>query len=569
MSFSRFIIGLIIFATMLPSATALAQPDNQPVAGSVQVNPEILRIQEEAQGHFTKAFGELDDEEYLETALIIEDLVRDYGDDPFVEDAYFYLADIYTARLQDEEYFDDAIRVLGELIRRRPGSDKCLDAQLKIANIHYRDRYDLEAAISALEEYFDMLPRYPYLESEKLQGQILLAKCYQKLGSFSAEKKVWDGLAVTNPAADRTGRLRFLNEIDDWKRIAGDRVTLFFHVGVAERSYKSAYARADAALADMIGTFGRELPCPVEVYLYTDAEDVAAYASIDEALALDRDREIHISTDQLDEMEYLAAYIYAGVLNSRARDEKYPLMRGGFEMAFYSGPGGEDIDQYAARHLLLFDESPRSSIFLRESTFFGSSEYERLAGSFCSYLIENEPVDAFMHLYRGLYPWHDADMVEAAFERHYRKSMDDVVAAWYSSLEPAIAEARSAVDAIDYDLSPVKVDLSTPDAALASWYEAMRKGDFDALMASSAPELRDLFLEAKQAYEEHDILEEVMIEEFVYPYYSTRYRVVNEGSLGGDIYIFKIEIVKDDEVIEDKNITLRKIGGKWFIDMNR
>jgi hypothetical protein len=243
-------------------------------------------------------------------------------------------------------------------------------------------------------------------------------------------------------------------------------------------------------------------------------------------------------------------------------------MLGGFDMAFYPGRGGDSIDSLAALQLLLFDEAPRGAIFLGSSNFFGSTEYDRLAGSFCKYLLENESVDAFGKLYRGLFPRHDPEMVGDAFQRFYEKPLDSLVAAWYSSISPIIAEVKAEVGAIAYDLTPVEVDLSTPETALESWYQALRKGDFDALISASTPELAELLREAKAAYEEEGILKEVVVEQFVYPYYPTTYSITQSGELGKDIYVFKINVIKDDEVIDTKDVPLRKIGGKWYIDVN-
>jgi hypothetical protein len=567
-SLFKFIILLAIAVAILPSASIRAGVDEPVDTQPPEVNPLVLQIEEQAQDYYTDAFRNLDDADYLRAARLIEDLIRDFGDDPYVQDAYFYLADIYCARLQGELYYGEAIRVLEDFLRRHPSSDKCLDAELRIALINYRFLNNLDEALLTLRVYFAMLPLFQYLESEKLQGQLLMAKCYQKLGRFANEKSVWEGLRITSPEADRTGRYKFLTNINDWKRLTRENVILYFHLGITENDYSAALRDAENQLGALESRFGLKLPGPVEIYLYINPEDMAGYTSLEDPLPLDTDREIHLAVEQVDEMPYLVAYIYAGVLNSRPRAEKHPLMRGGFYMSFYKSPRGETIDELAARHLLLFDEAPGATLFLRESAFFGSAEYDRLSGSFCGYLLVNEPVEKFLDIYRGLYPTHDREMVEAAFERTYGKPMDELAGDWYASLGPMIAKARADVDATEYDLSPVDVDLSSPENALASWYEALRKGDFDALIKSSTPELKELFTDAKDAYTREGIFKEVIIEEFVYPYYPTTYRIVNEGPLGDKIYIFKIEIVKDDEVIEEKNVALRKISGKWYIDVN-
>ncbi len=532
------------------------------------VSEEIKTLQDEAQAHYSKAFSEADDREYNATAGILETLISQYGTDPATEEVYFYLADIYYARLQGSANCREAIRVLNKLLENIPGARKTLEAKLTIALIYYRYLNDLESATSTLDEYFDNLALYNYLESDKLQAQILLAKCYQKRGSYASEKKIWDALQITNPTADRTGRIRFLNEIKQWQRIPGESVDLFCKTDIPERTYRNTLQSAETELGKLVVKFGNKLPGKVEVYLYKNTDAMVLYTSLQEPLTLDGDREIHIAVDQVQQMPYLMAKIYSNALNYRSRNDRHPLMRSGFGMAYYKDPSGQSIDELAARQLFIFDKAPSGSVLLGESNFFGSNEYFQLAGSFCKFLIDNEPLDPFKHIYRSLYPHHTQEMVEDIFQRAYGKPFDKLVALWYASLNPIMAQVRSEAGALTFDLHSVDVDLSTSDSALASWYESLRMGDFDALMESSTPELRDLLKEAKKAYEDEGILQEIIIERFVYPYYPTTYRVIRSGELGADIVIYKISIIKDNKSIEEKDVTVKKISGKWYIDVN-
>ncbi len=562
----KYLLSLSALLLFMPAA--YAQFENVPgaVAAPAAVNPEIKRIQAEAQTHFQAAFRDIDQAEYLKTANLLEGLIKDYGADPYVQDAYFDLAEIYHSRLRQESYRPEAIRVLKKFLEVFPYSDKCLDAQLRIAVIYYRDLYELDNAVDALETYFDMLPLYQYLESEKLQGQLLLAKCYQRQGNFGQEKRVWDGIILSNPAADRTGRYKFLNNIAEWKRLPGEGIVLYFHTDVSQTDYQRVFTRAEDEIAGLEETFGATLPCPVALYLYDTPEQMSEYTSLETPLVIEADREIHLAVDQADEMPWLMAGAYAGALNSRPMSERHPLVKGGFGKAYYVDPAGVDIHYSASRLLMLFDKPPTSGLFTSESAFFGSAEYDRLAGSFCAYLIKNEPAEAFAKLYQGLYPRHDADTVENAFLKFYGKSMDTLISDWYQFLSPYMAKVKADRSEAAYDLSPVKIDLSSPRATLDTWYEALRKGDFDAFIGASVSQLSKLFKEARDAYEDEGIFNQVVIEEFVYPYYDTTFNVIQESPVGEEIYLFKIEIIKDGDVIEEKNVPLRKIGGKWYVD---
>jgi len=556
---------MISFAFLLQPAYAQTTVGNAP---GLTLDSEIRRIQDDAQYHYSKAFSDVDDSEYIKTAEILEGLVRDYGAEQTVQDAFFYLADIYSARLQGEQNFRSAIRVLKSFLQQNPGSSKTLDAQLKMALIYYRYLNEIDTAIQTLEKYFDSLSFFDYLESEKLQAQVLLAKCYQKSGNFANEKKLWDALVLTNPDADRTGRSKFLRELENWKRLPGNGVDLYFHVGIAEASYRNALKSAEDELGKLAAKFGKTMPGQVEVYLYVDTDDMVLYTASEEPLAMDGDREIHLQVDRIGDMPHLMAMVYSSALNARPKSDRHPIMRDGFDNAYSNGYAGESIDSLAARQLLLFDEAPKGTLFLGTSNFFGSTEYGVLAGSFCKYLLVKEPVDAFMKLYKGLYPYHDSEMIEAAVKRFYNKTFDELVGAWYASLSPMIAQIKTEVGSMTYDLSLVKVDLSTPEAALETWFQALRRGDYDALVQSSTPELGQLLEDARKAYEEKGIFKEIVVEQFVYPYYPTTYEVVRSGKLGEDIFIFKINIIKDKKVIDEKDVPLKKIDGKWYVDIN-
>ena len=155
----------LILLSFLPSIYAVAVQDSGMDFTDNGVDPEILRMQEESQGHFKDAFSNLDKDEYLQTNRIIEELLRDYGTDIYLKDAYFILADIYYARLQDETYCREAIRVLESFLETFPYRDECLDARMTIGFIYYRYLNEFDNAVEVLNQYFDTLSYYTYLET--------------------------------------------------------------------------------------------------------------------------------------------------------------------------------------------------------------------------------------------------------------------------------------------------------------------------------------------------------------------------------------------------------------------
>jgi hypothetical protein len=434
--------------------------------------------------------------------------------------------------------------VLTKFTETFPYLDKSLDAQMTIGLINYRCLNELDNAIAAFELYFDMLPFHPYLESEKLQAQLLLAKCYQKKGDFGQEKKVWDGLVMSFANADSTGRFTFLSNIINWKRLTGDGVTVYFQSGISQGDYKDALERSEQELRRFEGLFGVSLPFHIELYLYADTTEMAQYTSLEEPLTVDGASEIHTTVDQAGMLPHLIAKVYSPALNSRPRAERHPLLRGGWDYCFYVDPSGEDVDTMAARYLAIFEEPPSSRLLLRESTFYGSVEYDNLAGSFCAYLIENKDVRHFAKLYQGLYPKHTPEMVEDLFGKIYGKPMDELVAEWYNSLRPLITQAKADMSVLSFDTVKVELDLSTPETTLAGYFEALRNGDYDALIDACIPELGAILGEARDAYVDEGIFDEIIIMDFIFPYFPNSYNILSEGPIADDLYFFKIAIVR-------------------------
>ena len=529
-----------------------------------------MALEREAEEHFQEAFRTLSDSEYLKTIEKLQELMLTYSGNPRIQDAYFYIADIYHARLQGNANFHLAIQVLEDFRRIYPDSAKSLDAQITIAVIYYRNLNDPDAAIRALETYFDILSYHDYTEGEKLQAQLLHTKFYQKKGHYFKEKALWDGLLITSPDVDRVGRHKFLNDLENWKRLTGSGLKVFFHNPLPPEDYQLVLTTAQEQLTRLEGLFNESLPADIEIYLYRDKADLLDHTDTDEPQVFVDDREIHLTPGQIDWLPFAVTSNFALALNNRVSRDLHPLTRQGMNMFSYQNKAGADVHYLAAELLQLFDRPPQATLFLRESTFHGTQEYDYLAGSFCSYLIDNEPVEKFLRIYKGLYPnpRHDSGMVEQIFNSIYGKPMDRLVSDWYTFLAPQIAQVRSELERFSYDLDSYGIDLSTPESSLKTWYEGLRRGDFKALIASSTPDLADMLRDAQETYEKEGIMKEVRVGQFIYPYYPTTYRVVNIGELGDELRIIQIEILKENVVIKEENIPVKRIKGKWYVDVN-
>jgi hypothetical protein len=141
------------------------------------------------------------------------------------------------------------------------------------------------------------------------------------------------------------------------------------------------------------------------------------------------------------------------------------------------------------------------------------------------------------------------------------------LAGWQKSLGPDLEAVKAELGSITDQVQKVQVDLTTPDKALQSWWDAYRAGDFNALISSSTKDMADMLKDAREMYIKQGTFEQDIQKNFIRPYHTARMDIVNKGQFAEDLYVYQVNIVKGAD-IKEMSIVVRLEGKQWKIDSN-
>ena len=159
-----------------------------------------------------------------------------------------------------------------------------------------------------------------------------------------------------------------------------------------------------------------------------------------------------------------------------------------------------------------------------------------------------------------------ADQVYGLFKTVLDINISSELTDWQASLADDIAQVKAEVGTASAQAENVDIDLSTPQKALESWWNAYRNGDFDGLIASSTKDVSQMFKDARDLYIKQGIYEQVVQENFVRPFHNATMDILKEGQYAEDLYVFQVKINSDQP--QERSIVVRKEGSKWKIDSN-
>ena len=130
-----------------------------------------------------------------ETALItFQQLVNDFPDSQYADDAQYYIGYIYEKRLG---YYIQALLEYQELINNYPGSSYADDAQLGVGNCYYIT-YDYSHAIEAYQKLIDDYPDSSLLAL----SQYSIGQSYRKLANYEQAIIEYNKVIENYPESD-------------------------------------------------------------------------------------------------------------------------------------------------------------------------------------------------------------------------------------------------------------------------------------------------------------------------------------------------------------------------------
>ena len=531
-----------------------------------------------------------------------EQIITDFPNDDRHFDAYFASVYIHMEYLQGDTDYEHAKNLLRLLVNNYPSNYREVsDALMTLAHLNYRCLRDYRAAQDALSELLNNRNLTAILGSREIEVKTLLAKCRQKLGEYDQAMRLWEELEFVNPGIDTEGRLQWIRDSSGWYQLDDGFMRMFFDGSIERSAYADILTRLHNGISIAESTW-RLLPAgSIDVFLYKSADQMFDFTDRSSGFALQVDQEIHLSLNDIDSIPYLTGLIVSARLNTRPDATVFPLFRAGFNNYFMGDR--EQLDDIAAHEIYFYGGTIENEVLLFPLSFdyTFSREYRAMAGSFMHYLLEEGKVSAekLEKFYRLLWAnpenrieppimaaiqqwlgqvdsgeavgWQEtlttASYIYEMSDRELGLDLQDELALWQQTLTPRIAEVEAEMGSLSADVSRVQVDLSTPEMALESWWNAYRAGDFDALIQSSTRDMAIFLQEARDYYIEQDVLDQVILEYFVRPYRSATMVVVRVGTYADDLYAYEVEIEMGDTV-EPRTIVVRREGNLWKVDSN-
>jgi hypothetical protein len=593
-------IAFILIALMLPIPGFAQQADitvtNPPAPTG---DDPFLQAMDAAQTVLNDGLATMSEDTLRRAALMYEDIIENYSLDNRHFDAYFAAAYIYIEYLQTSSDYEHAQNLLTLLINNHPSNYAVVvDAMIQRAQLEYRCTRDFRAAQEDLSATLNNPALSEELGSRDIDAKVFLAKCRQKLGEYAMAKAIWDELAISNPELDTEGRSQWLTDSATWFVLNDAQVRLFFEQDVDRDTYTSCLAQLHQGLDQAQATWGMSQTAPVDVFLYASSDRLFDYTTRSRGFALPMDTEIHMSPSDMSQIGHLAGWVLSQELNSRPDETAFPFLRAGF-LHYFLAPSS-DLDRSAARAIYYYGGSiPDYEIFFPLSfDYTYSDEYEILSASFLHYLIEDKSVGIpdLMKFYRLLWSrpisryeppataalmsvinqgqvqnWGEQevtpDKVYALSSTILGVDLQAEFVSWQAYLASDIAAVQAELGAATPLAQDVQVDLSTPENALNTWWNAYKAGDFDALIRSSATDMAEVFADAKALYEQQGILDQVIMDSFVRPNRDASLTIVESGQFADDLWVFQVQIVRTSGT-EDATIVVRKEGNDWKIDSN-
>ncbi|HDS29621.1 MAG TPA: hypothetical protein ENN67_01120 [Firmicutes bacterium] len=596
------LMGIVI---MLAGAIVIGSGKAQEVRISLDPPPisdrdALARAMADADAEFIDALTSALESRFRRAASMYENITMEFTLDARHVDAYFSAAYIYMQFLQSPSDFVQAGNLLSIVISNYPNDYQLVaDALITRAHLHYRCMRDYRAAKDDVSRILNDSKLRNSLNAERLiEVKVLHAKCCQKLGDYPNAKLTWEEIVFSNPERDSEGRLEWINNSDKWFMINADNIRFFFEEGISRTVYTECLEKIKDGMQSACRMWKISQPATVDVYLYDSGDHLFDYTLRREGFALTADSEIHLAASEISRAKHYAGWVVMQMINTRPDAAVLPLLRAGFEN-YFKGARSE-IDDLAAREIYFYggNVTVNDILFPLSYDYTFSKEYANMAAGFMRFLIEDEHVDVndlqrfYRHLgvrpqqmlqppmmtelLRGMLEdeaksWQETTLtpiqITGLFQSVLGVDITAELAAWQRDLSDEFAAIEAQIGQFRAEIRRVNIDLSTPEKALESWWEAYRAGDLDGLISASSHEVASLLSDLRDLWVQEGILEQVIVERFIRPYRSANMVIIQQGAFGDNLRVFEVQIERGSE-IQEMTVVVRKEGNQWRIDSN-
>ncbi|MFH1514359.1 MAG: hypothetical protein ABIG42_02750 [bacterium] len=550
---------------------------------------QVSLLFDRAEEFYLRSLNSADEGDIYGSIESLEELINRYPDSIGARNAYFLIADLLSKKIQGKDGNNGAILAYQDYLSRYGLYENAWRAQYNIASIQYLYLKDYEAAGISIEKLFEEHALALENKDDNLmEAKLLLSKIMHKNGKYNEELKALDEIELIDYKMDFSYTGELVQGIKP-NRILDDGIDKFIFMGSFDKDFPvkrlvNKFRQAEASIKKRLSGIERDFP--LEIFVYTDAEYFQRTTDRTGSFGSGADAQIfHLAGQPI---EPVIAQVYAFILNSQPSRLRVNFLEVGFINAFGEG----DIDKdTAALELGISEKSFKGELLLDNGEFPFISEGVAISGAFVNYLLDNYPPQFFHTIFKMLEgsiksqlkiaggetagfriedSWVDPQTLMMAVEKIYSVSFTELADGFLNEMRAH----RSALDAkLDryWASNPpekFKVDNSTPEGVLTSYFKSIQAGDYDNLRNCTSGELRNILDEACKFYTNGKILDKVERWKMAIPYIGVNIEVINREVFTDSIVVFKVNLIKDGKLMEQKDLVALNEKGKWYISEN-
>jgi tetratricopeptide (TPR) repeat protein len=583
------LVSILIFTMFLP--TVFAAPDDSLITLDTLTieSPEdrqVTLLLEKAESFYTRSLKSLDEMDVWQSVQVLEEILEKYPESVGAREAYFLMAEVLTTKIQTEDAYKGALKAYKDYLTRFSWTEKAWEAQYNIAMIQYLYIKDYPTAKTSIESLFNnYAASLTNFDDNMKMAKLLYAKILHKTGDFGEEVQALDEIELIDYKMDFAYQAKLVEGIKP-NRILKDKNDKFIFMGEFNKDYPVSQLLGSFLTA--VENVKKHLPglvrnFPLEVYVYADPDYFFETTGREGSFGSGPDAQIFYIDGQT--IEPLFAQVYSFLVNSQSSDLRVDFLEVGFINAFGSIEMNLDT---AALELGISSDSFKGETLFNDDAFTLMPEKETVAAAFVDFLMTRYPVEKLYRIFRLMEPGKIGELKfagseEAAyrvetggvrpetllegFQYVYGVSFDQVKLDFLNDMTQRRVKLDKALDSY-WAASPpqkVKIDQSTPESILISYFKAIQAGDYDSFRKCTTGDLRQVLDSALELYKKQNILDKVQRWKMAIPYMDVKIEVVGREAFTKDVVVFKINLLKNGEIMEKRNLVAVNEKGKWWI----
>jgi len=557
--FFSLLIGLAFTRQAFP---AIEEPKESPE------DKQVILLLEKAQSYYQDSLRTCDETFVYKSAETLEELINKYPEAVGTPDAYFTLAELLSSKIQGDDACKAAIIAYEDYIRRFPWMEKAWEADYNIASIYYLYLKDYNSARTAIEKLFeDYESALTRSDDDMKKAKLLYAKIMHKCGELDKELQALQEIEFLDQKMAFGFQARLLRGIKP-NRIKNDKDDKFIFMGTFDPEFPVnqlifKFRQAEENVKKLLPGIDRDFP--LEIFVYQDSQFFDDTTDREGSFGSGGDSQIFYLDAQ--PITPLFAQIYDFILNNQPSSLKIDFFETGFINAFERTDLNTDV---AALQMGISEEEfvPEKLFVNNEFAFLG--EKDAISAVFVNYLLKNYPPQNFYRIFKMLEGGLELGIIKDGIKNVYGVDFDTLRSDFIKVLADRRAELDRKLDQYWVANPPgkLKIDQSSPEAALTSYFEALKAGNYEDFMKLSTGELHNTLEEAYKIYKEKNILEKVERWRMAIPYMDYKVEVTTTQSIRDDLAVFGVNLLRDGVVMERKSLAALRKNGKWYIAQN-